>query len=128
MPRRILLVDDDPAIRELLRQVLEEAGYKVVDAGEGKEAIRVARTLHFDLLITDLVMPGREGIELIQHFRQSYSDVKIIAMSGAASGQYLRIANALGADAVLEKPFAMDALVAMVIRLLPPDEIQDRAS
>jgi DNA-binding response OmpR family regulator len=112
-----LVVDDEPSVRQLLRVVLEESGYKVIEAGNGAEAIRVAG-VGTDLLITDIVMPDKEGIELIQHFRKSLDHVKVIAISGAAYGHYLHMAQMLGADAVFQKPFDIGDLLKTVARLL----------
>jgi CheY-like chemotaxis protein len=113
MPR-ILVVDDEPAIRQLLRTVLEEAGYEVMEAGNGEEAVRLAGGTSIDLVVTDLVMPDKEGIELIQYFRKSLPDVKMIALSGVGYSQYLRMAQMLGAHAVFEKPFATEDLLKTV--------------
>jgi DNA-binding response OmpR family regulator len=114
----ILVVDDELPIRKLLRHILEEAGYDVIEASDGEEAMRLARGVSIALLITDLVMPRKEGIELIQEFRKAFTATKIIAMSGVGCGQYLRMAALLGADAALMKPFDAADLLATVARLL----------
>jgi CheY-like chemotaxis protein len=98
MPR-ILVVDDEPSIRQLLRTVLEGSGYEVMEAGNGAEAYPIAGVASIDLLVTDIVMPDKEGIELIQHFRKSLDYVKLTAISGEAYGQYLHMARMLGAAA-----------------------------
>ena len=81
MPR-ILIIDDERQIRELLRDILEDAGYDVAEAADGQEAIKIQRGEPADLIITDLIMPEKEGIETIRELKQSYPDVRIIAMSG----------------------------------------------
>ena len=118
MQHTILVVDDDINIRLLLRTVLEDSGYTVVDTASGKEAIRIAHEQSIDLIITDLIMPEIEGIELIRYFRASMPSVKIIAISGASFNQYLQMAKALGADAVHSKPFRIEVLLATVARLI----------
>lgn len=115
---RILIVDDELPIRQFLRKLLEQAGYAVIDAANGEEAIRAASDGFIDLLITDLIMPEIEGIELIHYFRKSLNDVKVIAISGVGSGQYLNMARVLGADAVLPKPFAPEELLTVVANLI----------
>lgn len=120
MPHRILVVDDEPPIRRLLRTGLEHAGYEVLEAADGEEAIRIATETSIDLVITDLVMPEKEGIELNQHFRKSCAPLKIVAISGVSFGQYLHLAHAFGADATLEKPFGMAEMAATIARLLTP--------
>lgn len=115
---RILIVDDELPIRQLLRNILEQAGYDVMDAANGEEAIRAASDRSIDLLITDLIMPEIEGIELIHYFRKSPNYVKVIAISGVGAGQYLNMARVVGADAVLPKPFAREQLLTVVASLV----------
>jgi PAS domain S-box-containing protein len=115
---RILLVDDEDSVRRLLCLILSRAGYEVTEAANGREAIREVRKSHIDLVITDLVMPEQEGIETIRILRQQSPGTRIIAISGAAGGRYLDIADALGADAILPKPIAADVLAAKVREVL----------
>lgn len=118
---RILVVDDEPELRRYLRMLLEEAGYEVVESQDGKEALKTACSLvGIDLLITDLVMPRNEGIELIQQLRELMEHLKVIAISGMGHGQYLQMARLLGADAVFAKPFDAEELLAVVRTLLTP--------
>lgn len=109
----ILVVDDEPAIRTLLRQVLEGAGYNVLEAEDGEKAIALA-TAETDLVITDLVMPDREGLETIRLLRKQKPDLKIIAMSGAFHGEFLEVAEKLGAVATLAKPIRPNDLLKTV--------------
>jgi len=113
-PARIVIADDDAGVRALLRAVLEGAGYSVADAAEGASAIEAMRIEPADLLITDLVMPGQEGIETIRTARQNWPDLKIVAISGAFYGQFLRTAEVLGAKAVLSKPIRPEELLRTV--------------
>jgi DNA-binding NtrC family response regulator len=117
-PSRILIVDDDPDVRLVLRRMLEPDGYEVGEAGHGREALEVIGHRPFDLLITDLIMPEQEGIETIQTFHRRYPEVKIIAISGAYGSDYLRIAKHLGAHEVMQKPLRLQAVLSTVSRLL----------
>jgi CheY-like chemotaxis protein len=104
----ILVVDDEPELRELVVLVLKSAGHNAVGAADGLEAAEAIAKQHFDVVITDLIMPERDGLEFIAEVRAKYPDVKIVAMSGGghiARDSYLRIALGFGAHAILEKPF-----------------------
>jgi DNA-binding response OmpR family regulator len=98
--------------------VLERAGYEVVEATDGERAIRTLGETRADLVITDMVMPEREGVETIQAIRKDHPEVGIIAISGAGGGAYLRLACPLGADAALMKPVSSEVLLAEVARVL----------
>jgi DNA-binding response OmpR family regulator len=125
MSTKLLLVDDEPLLLTFLSTVLQEEGYEVFVARDGKQAIQIANRVAVDLVITDLVMPETEGLGLIQYFHKTLPAVKMIAMSGAFDGQYLVPAGLLGAHAVLRKPFEARELVEMVARLLPRDAAVD---
>lgn len=116
--RRILIVDDDAAVRSVLQAILSQAGYEVDLAGNGKEAIRKLAESPFDLMITDLVMPEQEGIETIKQLRRDHPQVKVIAMSGAFGGEYLQIAGFLGANRTLTKPIRMETAILAVKEVL----------
>jgi CheY-like chemotaxis protein len=110
--KTVLVVDDDTGFRELIASILVKAGYRVHEAADGSEAIAAARESQIDLLITDIVMPNREGIETIQYFSKALPNVPIVAVSG--SSQYLRSAKALGAAATLEKTSVATDLLLFV--------------
>jgi CheY-like chemotaxis protein len=113
----ILLVDDEEQLRSILRIVLESAGHEVEEAGNGKEAVESYRSRPADLLVTDIIMPEKEGIETIIQLRESYPKVKIIAMSGGGrtgDQNYLKLAKKLGANHVLAKPFSNSEFLAAV--------------
>jgi DNA-binding NtrC family response regulator len=115
--RSILVVDDERAICELLQQVLEKAGHKVVCASNGREAARAVAAGSFDLVITDLLMPECDGLELIAEMRRKFPQVRVIAMTGGGHiprEQYLFIAKNLGAHSLLEKPFEQKDLHAAI--------------
>ncbi|MGA3015850.1 MAG: PAS domain S-box protein [Bryobacteraceae bacterium] len=114
----ILVVDDDAAIRSLFHEILARAGYRVMEAADGAQALAAMSEGGVDLVITDLVMPEKEGIETILEIRKSHPQVKIAAVSGAFGGNYLEVASKLGAEATLAKPVSEEALVDTVRRLL----------
>ncbi len=110
----ILVVDDDAGVRDVVRSMLESEGYCVSVAQNGREALNVLKTQDFQVVITDLVMPEQEGIETIKIVRRDYPAVKVIAMSGAFGGDYLRIAGYLGAHGTLAKPLQMASVLRVV--------------
>jgi len=118
---RILVIDDDPQIRAMLRMILENEGYDVMDSPDGEIAMDIHREHPANLIITDIVMPEKEGIEVIIYFTQNHPHVKIIAMSGGglvASDQYLELADKFGADRTFEKPFNPMKMLDAVKELL----------
>ena len=114
--RSILVVDDNTNLREALVAVLGNEGYEVFQASNGDAALADMRQQPADLLVTDLVMPEREGIETIRQFTQEFPHIPIIAMSGMP--EYLPVAKALGAAVVLEKPIAYAGLLQAVRKLI----------
>jgi CheY-like chemotaxis protein len=119
-PRKttVLVVDDEAEIRRLLRRILESAGYDVTEAGNGRLAMKQLAGRPADLVITDIVMPECEGIELIGRLRKERPEVKVIAVSGAFGGQFLHVAQAVGAHTVLQKPLRAEGVLAAVRQLL----------
>ena len=114
----ILLVDDEAGVRRLLRKVLESAGYTVLEAANGREAMARVRQRPVDLMLTDLVMPEKEGLETIREFRAAFPGVRIVAMSGAFEGRFLKSAAMMGARATIRKPIAPDQLLRTIERVL----------
>ncbi len=117
----ILVVDDEPNIRSLMRTALEDAGHSVVEAGSGREAIKLVASARPDIVLMDIVMPDMDGIETIRQLREDAPGLRIIALSGGGIHgftDYLRYARALGADDSLQKPISLKALVARVEALL----------
>ena len=120
----ILLIDDDEALRVALHLALERAGYSVVVARDGREGLQLFRRLLPDLVITDIVMEGQEGLETIQALRREAPGVKIIAMSGGGSRDdrtFLDAARLLGAQQTLDKPFDPQHLLTAVRVVLHPE-------
>ena len=117
----ILLVEDEEQLRSMLRIVLENAEHEVREAGNGKEALESYGRHPVDLMVTDIVMPDKEGIETIMKVRDSYPHVKIIAMSGGGrtgAQNFLELAKKFGADYILAKPFSNKELLDGVHLLL----------
>ena len=115
---KILVVDDESFIRDFFREVLEMAGFEVILAENGKRAVTLLHERKVDLVIMDLVMPEQEGVETIQALRRSYPDIKIVAMSGAFGGQFLKTATMLGARATLAKPVTPAEILKVVRDIL----------
>jgi DNA-binding response OmpR family regulator len=119
-PVRILFVDDEKAFRVASRLLLEAEGYIVDTASDGLDAEHCLERNQYDVIITDIVMPKKEGIEFILDIRMKKLPVRIIAISGGGrnSGQeYLTMASAFKADAILAKPYAFKDLLAIIRQL-----------
>ncbi len=117
----ILVVDDEPGIRELLCLMLEASGYTVMAAEDGLQAPKILAANPIDVVITDLLMPERDGLEFITEVRKKFPRVKIIAMSGGghiARDSYLRIAKNFGAHVLLEKPFSQAGVLDAIETVL----------
>jgi CheY-like chemotaxis protein len=113
----ILVVDDEEMLRSALCRALKSAGHKVTEAANGKEALAAIRSHMPQVMVTDIVMPVKEGIETILEIRRIYGDLKIIAISGGGhEGElsYLRFAEKAGADHVMAKPFSRDDLLRAI--------------
>lgn len=112
---RVLVIDDDAEIRDFCGLVLSDSGCAAVLASDGDEGLAAVGSGAFDVVVTDLVMPGKEGIEFIREIRQRFPGIGIVCMSGDIhSAAYLKVAEALGASAALLKPFSGAELVAVV--------------
>ncbi|MFZ5569542.1 MAG: response regulator [Thermodesulfobacteriota bacterium] len=118
----VLIIDDEPQIRSMLRQMLERIGLRVSDAPDGKAALALQRNDPADLIITDIIMPEKEGLETIIEMKRACPGIKIIAMSGGGRNKptdYLSLAQKLGAVRTFAKPIAQKDLIAAVQELLP---------
>ncbi len=113
----ILLVDDDDQIATIIQKALATFGYTVVRARNGREALAAYDRHSVQLVLTDLIMPDGEGMELIMALRKAHPTVKIIAMSGGGHGDpeaNLKVARIIGAMKTLAKPFSVDELQRVV--------------
>jgi DNA-binding NtrC family response regulator len=118
---RILIIDDEALIRDLLKKILEREGYEIVTAAGGEEGIKIHRENPAELIITDLIMPEKEGLETIMELRRDFKDVKIIAMSGGGkidSETHLQIIKTMGNIETLAKPFDRKELLKTIQKLL----------
>ncbi|MBU0719321.1 MAG: response regulator [Planctomycetes bacterium] len=118
MSARVLIVDDDEMARSVLHKKLGECGYDVVEAIDGRQAVQLLREDTIDLVITDILMPEKDGLEIIMFLRKEQPEVKIIAITGAAPASYLDSARSLGASRTFRKPFKLEDLAAAVEDLL----------
>jgi DNA-binding response OmpR family regulator len=119
--QKILLIDDDPLVRRTIERILQKNGYQVYLAADGLEGLRTFRTLQPDLVITDLIMPVKEGLDTIRLLRTWSPEAKIIAISGGgrvANADLLLEAAVLGASMVIAKPFEPDELLVKVSNCL----------
>jgi DNA-binding response OmpR family regulator len=117
---RILIIDDEATFRGLLRRMLKQAGYEVLEAADGTAGVASYRENLPDLVIVDLYTPGKKGIDVITELRRDFPDVKIIAMSGGGpTGDFdpLSAAMALGAQHTFLKPFNHQKLLAAIKQL-----------
>jgi DNA-binding response OmpR family regulator len=113
----ILLIDDDVMVRETVKQILMSGAHDVIIAQDGRKGMEIFRKSRFDLVITDIIMPEKDGIEVIAEMRSQRPDVKILAVSGGGrigNTDFLQIAGKLGANAVIAKPFDPDEFAAKV--------------
>ncbi|MDR3630779.1 MAG: response regulator [Desulfocapsaceae bacterium] len=111
---KILIIDDDEQIREILRMWLEKSGFNVFEAHDGKQGVQIHEQSSVDMLICDLIMPGQEGIETITQFKTRFPDVCIVAISGGGQigpDSYLHMASSLGAWKVYRKPLSIPLLI-----------------
>lgn len=120
MPR-ILIIDDEKEICEMIRQKFEPEGYEVGSAPNGKVGLKLQKETPFDLVITDIFMPEKEGIETIRELRRDFPDLKIIAITGGyryGPDELLEAARMLGANKTLAKPFKLGEIKKAVEELL----------
>ncbi len=132
--KRILVIDDEPLIRSMLKKMLERQGYLVILASDGSEGVKLFKRDPTDLIITDIIMPEKEGLEIIQEIRIESLEVPIFAISGGgrnSPAEYLDLAKLLGANEIFNKPFNKNEFLGAVkraLQLLPmkPKSSQDK--
>jgi DNA-binding response OmpR family regulator len=118
---KILVVDDDPLVRASLTDALEESGYNVAEAINGRDGLKALEREPFDLVVLDILMPERDGIETIRAIRKTWTRLPVLAISGGDKTgwfDFLRMASSLGANDTMAKPFGSSDFVARVERLL----------
>lgn len=118
---RILIIDDHDEFRRMLNRMLTQAGYEVVEASDGKKACKIYHEQPVDLVITDIFMPEKDGIETVEELREMSPDLKIMAVSGGGgryNTNYLDIIRSLGVQKTFEKPFVPDEFLLAVKELL----------
>jgi DNA-binding NtrC family response regulator len=121
---RILVIDDEEPVRIVFKDILERAGYEVAVAADGEEGITVQSENPSDIIITDIVMPGKEGLKTIMEMRRKFPGVQIIAISGGGqipAEEYLDLAARFGAACTLMKPISAQELIAAVKNILDSD-------
>ena len=119
---KILVVDDEQNIRNILRESLTKDQHEVIEASSGLEACEILDSNAVELVITDLVMPGKTGLDLIMEIKEKIPDLSIIAISGGGgiNGRfdYLPIAQLIGANNIIKKPFSIAEIKQTVTELL----------
>ncbi len=119
--KKILVVDDDDLIRDLIYEILEPQGYQILLAENGNRALEILDKEEIDLIITDIIMPDKEGIETILDIKKRLPHAKIIAMSGGGqleANSYLSMAKRLGVNATISKPFNPVKLLNVIQEIL----------
>ena len=119
MPR-IMIVDDVASIRQIVTKVFQDVGYQVTEAARGDEALDLAKLKRVHLVITDVEMPGMNGLELIKKLRElkSYNTTPILILARDASDVNIKKAETLGASGFIEKPFTPERLISVVNQVL----------
>jgi CheY-like chemotaxis protein len=119
---KILIVEDDQQLREMLKQLLEREKYEVLDSSDGAEAVKILRKVKVDLIITDIIMPEMDGVGLIRDLRKDHPNLNIIAVSGGSRHidpqNPLKIAEKLGVSHTFTKPFKLTELLGAVRELV----------
>ena len=117
MSAKILIVDDEQFVRDLLEKVLRRRGHDVVVVGDADQALKALEAAEFDLLLTDVVMPGMDGFDLLRRVKSAYPQIKVIVLTGYARKQSISDFLLYGADEYLSKPFQVHELISAVDRV-----------
>jgi DNA-binding response OmpR family regulator len=122
MPSRILIVDDEHMVRDLLDKTLKLAGYETAVAADGAAALEEMKSRHYDLAIADVVMPGISGLDLLKTIQRDHPGTRVVILTGHP--RKIDISDFLlhGADEFVTKPFRTDELLALVERVLDDEE------
>lgn len=128
-PPRVLIVDDDFEVAEPVKYALEGLGYQVKHVSDGNQGVAAIDVVNPDLMVLDMMMPGRSGFLVLEHLRRvKRSNIRVIMVTGNEGERHQAYARMLGADDYMHKPFAMDRLLARAQELLQqpfPDESPD---
>lgn len=125
---KILVIEDDSSFRSVLTQMLQKAGYEVKSAEDGNQALEICEGYKPDLVLTDIVMPDKEGLETIQELLEHNPGLLIVAMSGGGKygpDSYLPLAKKLGAKACLQKPFMRNELLTTIECILEQRDLPE---
>lgn len=117
----VLLIDDDAAMRSMLVRAVTRAGYVVHEAADGREGLKILANHPVALVVTDIIMPDMEGVELILRMRKTHPNLPVIAMSGGgrmSPNGYLDVARACGATRTLAKPFDIEQLLEWMAEVI----------
>jgi len=117
--KRILIVDDEKGIREVLKDFFEGEGFEVYEAADGEGALGMARTRRFDVVLTDLKMPGLDGLEVLRQIRNILPDTAALILTGYPSDESAVTALEMGCDAYLNKPVDLSLLNGAMVAGLP---------
>lgn len=130
-PTRVMIVDDDPVLRMVAGEILRQNGFEVFEAEDGEVAIRDLESLTVDLVVVDMLMPNKEGIETIREIKARWPRLRLVAISGGGKGlntEYLlHVAKTFGADAVYQKPLRASGFLDIVSEAMA-DRPADRAA
>lgn len=119
----IIIVDDDPTVRLVARELLLSEGHAILEAEDGVEAMKLVSSVRVDLVVLDMLMPNKDGLETILDLRRSHPNIRILAISSGGpmkAGQLLHMALTFGADDAMSKPLRLEAFTQTVARLLSP--------
>jgi len=119
--QRILIIEDDHHVLLMIKRMLESEGFEINLASNGNEGLEIFNKIPVDLVITDIVMPEKEGLETIREMKRIRSDLKIIAVSGGgkiSADNYLETAKIFGASKIIEKPFTKNQLIAAIQEMM----------
>lgn len=111
---RILVVDDDPESRDILKRLLTLSDYEVETVESGRDAVELLKRAEFKLVLTDIVMPEMDGLELLSHVKSHYPNIPVIMVTGRASNESKKEALENGAEGLLFKPYTRDQLMTIV--------------
>jgi DNA-binding response OmpR family regulator len=131
--KRVLVIDDDADVRDLIKSLLESEGFEVAVAADGREGLELQKRNPAPVVVTDIFMPGKEGIETIVELRRAFPQTKVVVVSGGlplTGKDYGPVARELGAVETLRKPFRPRELINVILRLsrLPDRRSADRRS